>query len=297
MIQMTILGRFYAYQKLRFPIITLLLGLIPAILSTAAIVTQNPSILKIIGGLVASILYLLHVRIIDEKRDFHHDSIYHKSRPLQTGLVSMKELQIIDAYSITIFLAVAFFAGIYPFLLGLLMLSYSYIASKEFFMGEKLRQHFFIYNIINTNQSFMMQLFAYSFFAGFIPFTLLVGLHFIFTGIGTITFEFVRKLKIPGMDGTGKDTYTWFLGFNNAIVIYIIFALLVTVLFYQIMTTITWQNTFWIFFSAFMFCITLLFALMHLIKRTIRTEQLMQLSFVIVYAIFNLVIYYKSITW
>ena len=291
----TILGRFYIYQKLRFPIIILSLSLLPAILSTAAIVTKNPSVPQIMGGLIASILYLLHVRIIDEKRDFHHDSIYHKSRPLQTGLISMRELQIIDVYAVAIFLVIAIFAGIYPFLLGLLMLSYSFIASKEFFMGEKLRQHFFLYNIINTNQSFMIQLFAYSFFAGFIPFTMLVVLHFIFTSIGTLIFEFVRKLKIPGMDGTGKDTYTWHLGFNRAIIIYLVFASLATIFFYNIMIIMTGQKIMWMFFSAVLFGITLLSALIHLMKKTIRTEQLMQLSFVIVYAIFNLLIYFKGI--
>ena len=293
----TILGRFYIYQKLRFPIIILSLSLLPAILSTAAIVSKNPSILQIIGGLIASILYLLHVRIIDEKRDFHHDSIYHKSRPLQTGLISMKELQIIDISAVVIILVIAMFAGIYPFLLGLLILSYSFIASKEFFMGEKLRKHFFLYNIINTMQTFIMQLFAYSFFAGYIPFTALVGLHYVFTCIGTIIFEFVRKIKIPGMDGTGKDTYTWYLGFNNAIAIYLVFAILATVLFYQIMTILTGQNSFWLLSSVILIRITFLFALIHFIKKTIQTEQLMQLSFVVVYAFFNLVIYYKRIGW
>lgn len=290
----TILGRFYLYQKLRFPVIILSLSLLPAILSTSAIVNKTPSLLQIIGGLIASILYLLHVRIIDEKRDFHHDSKYHKSRPLQTGIISIRELQIIDVYVVLIFIAIAMFAGIYTFLIGLLMLGYSFVASKEFFMGEKLRQHFFLYNIINTNQSFIMQLFAYSFFAGFIPFTTLVVLHFIFTCIGTIIFEFVRKIKIPGMDGVGKDTYTWYLGFNNAIVIYIIFVILSIIFFHRIMTTITGQSTFWLLISTILFCFTLLFAFMHLIKKTNRTEQFMQLSFVIVYAIFNLIIFYTK---
>lgn len=290
----TILGRFYLYQKIRFPVIILSLSLLPAILSTSAIVNKTPSLLQIIGGFIASMLYLLHVRIVDEKRDFHHDSKYHKSRPLQTGIISIRELQIIDVYVVLIFIAIAMFAGIYTFLIGLLMLGYSFVASKEFFIGEKLRQHFFLYNIINTNQSFIMQLFAYSFFAGFIPFTILIVLHFIFTCIGTIIFEFVRKTKIPGMDGVGKDTYTWYLGFNNAIVVYIIFILLATIFFHQIITTIAGQSTFWLLISTILFSLTLLFALMHLIKKTIRTEQFMQLSFVIIYAIFNLVIFYAK---
>src|SRR3989344_5314301 len=289
MITTTLLGRFYLYQKLRFPIIILSLSLLPAILSTAAIVTKNPSVPQIIGGLMATILYLLHVRIIDEKRDFHHDSIYHKSRPLQTGLISLKELRIIDNFVVVLILLIALFAGIYPFLLGVLMLSYSFIASKEFFMGEKLHKHFFIYNIINTMQTFIMQLFAYSFFAGYIPLTILLVLHYIFTCIGTVVFEFVRKIKIPGMDGAGKDTYTWYLGFNNSIVIYLVLALLATVFFYQIMSIITGQNIFWLFLSAVLLGITLQSALIHLVKKTIQTEHLMQLSFVVVYTIFNLV--------
>lgn len=291
----TLLGRFYLYQKIRFPIIMLSLGLLPALLSTAAIVAKNPSLLQIASGLIASILYLLHIRVIDEKRDFHHDSIYHKSRPLQTGLISMKGLQIIDMYAVVIFLGIAILAGIYTFMLGLIMLSYSIVASKEFFMGEKFRQHFFLYNFINTNQSFILQLFAYSFFSGFIPFTTLVLLHFILTCIGTIVFEFVRKVKLPGMDGTGKDTYTWYLGFNNAIMIYIILAFLATVFFYQIMVLVTLHNIFWIFLSVVLFGVTLLTALIHLFKKTVKTEQLMQLSFVIIYAIFNLVIFYERI--
>lgn len=289
------LKKFNIYQKSRFPVIILSLSFLPAILSTAVIVAKDVSIFQIIGGLIASILYLLHVRIIDEKRDFLHDNKYHKSRPVQAGIITMSELQIMDIYAVIILLIIAISAGVYPALLVLIMLAYSFIASKEFFLGKKLRQHFFIYNFLNTTQTFILQLFIYAFFAGYIPITTIVIIHFIFTSVGTIVFEFVRKVKIPGKDGIGKDTYTWHLGFSNSIIIYLGLALLVVFTFLQIITMIVDQNIFWFFLSAVILGIILLSALIHLKTKSIRTELLMKLSFVIAYAIFNLTIYYMSI--
>lgn len=291
----TDLKRFYTYQNIRFPIIILVLSLLPAILSTTSVLNITPSLLKITGGVIASLLYLLHIRVTDEQRDFYHDSKHHKLRPLQTGQVSLKELRVVDVYAVTIFLVIAMLAGTYSFLLGLLMLSFSYLVGKEFLIREKIRQHFFIYNSINTVQTFIMQLFVYSFFAGYVPSTTLVAVHFIFTSIGTIIFEFTRKIKTPGMDGTGKDTYTWYLGFNKAVIIYIAFIFFITICFYQIMAITTGQNTLWLIISIILFGIACLIALIHLIKKTIETERLMQLSFVVVYAIFNLTIYIKNV--
>jgi len=113
--------RFYFYQKLRFPVIVLSLSLLPAILSSGTIVTANPPLFQVAGVLISSILYLLHIRVIDEYRDFSHDNIRHNLRPIQTGHISIKELQIIDIYAMVIFLAIAIFAGSYSFLVGVFM--------------------------------------------------------------------------------------------------------------------------------------------------------------------------------
>lgn len=285
--------RFYNYQKFRFPIILLSLSLLPAILSSQAIVSTTPSMLQVIFALSSSVLYLLHIRIIDECRDFSHDNKHHSLRPIQAGYISIKELKIIDISAVVIFLAISIFSGIYSLLIGMFALIYSYFAGKDFFIGKKLRQHFFIYNGINIIQMFLLQIFAYTIFAGFFSFTTLLILHYAFTCIGTIIFEFVRKLKIPGWDGTGKDTYTSYLGFNNAVLIYALLVLLNSIFFYQIMRIITKQNMPWLLLSLTLLCISLLFAIIHFIKKVFKTEQLMQLSFIIIYAIFNLMIYLK----
>ena len=291
---MNILIKFYNYQKVRFPIVILSLSLLPAILSSIAVVEANPSIIKILIAFIALLIYLLHIRIIDEQRDFEHDNTHHKQRPLQTGKISLHELRAIDRYSTIIFFFLSIYIGFYAGIIALIMLTFSYLAGNEFFIKEKIRPHFFIYNAINTLQTLIMQLFIYAFFVSHIPLTHLVVFHFLFTGIGTVIFELVRKIKIPGKDGTGKDTYSSHLGFNNSIFIYLILVAFNAFLFYLINSQLPSQSNYWFLFSISMFSSVLLFGMLHLVKRTIRTEQLMQLSFIILYGIFNLIIYLNS---
>lgn len=294
MIKLTasITRKFYSYQKHRFPVFILILSLFPAILSSAAVVGVNISPGPIISALFLSILYLLHIRIGDEHRDFDHDTIHHKTRPIQRGQISRDELRKIDVTAITIFLFLSAFSGTLAFILGILMLTYSYLAEKEFFIGERLRKYFLLYNFINIIQMALLQVLIYVIFAEKIPLTYLVILHFIFTFIGTGIFEFLRKLMVPGTDGTGKDTYTWHLGFDNAILAYIILASLDLFFFFQIASSISPNKNLWIFISLILFMISVIFALMCRVKKTFMSSQLMQLSYMVIYSILNLAIYF-----
>ena len=288
----TIAKRFYSYQKERFPMIILALSLFPAILSSGAIVATHPSILKAFLAVVASIAYLLHIRVIDEHRDFHHDNTHHVSRPVQTGLISKKELGKIDILSIVVLLGVALFSGVYATGVAVFMLFYSYLAGKEFFIGEKIRQYFFFYNAINLVQMLLMQVFVYLIFTNTLSLNALLIAHFLFTTVGTIIFEFVRKVKIPGDDGTGRDTYTWHLGFGNSIIIYVMLALANVFLFLRVADLISNQHFTWLIFSGLLGIILISQAVIHWIKKKRLTDQLLQLSFLLSYGILNLIIYF-----
>ncbi len=288
----TITRRFYSYQKERFPMIILALSLFPAILSSGAIVATHPSILKALLAVLASIAYLLHIRVIDEHRDFHHDNTHHVSRPIQTGLISKKELGKIDILSIAILLGVALVSGVYATGVALFMLFYSYLAGKEFFIGEKIRKYFFFYNAINLVQMLLMQIFVYLIFTNNLSLNTLLITHFLFTTVGTIIFEFVRKVKIPGDDGTGKDTYTWHLGFGNSIVIYIILALANVFLFLRVTNLISTHHFTWLIFAGLLVIILISQAVIHWVKKKRLTDQLLQLSFLLSYGILNLIIYF-----
>ncbi len=283
---------FYLYQKKRFPIFILALSLFPAILSSGAVVTSYPAIPAALMALVASIAYLLHIRVIDEHRDFHHDNIHHTDRPVQAGLISRKELEVIDMLSIAVLLLVAIVSGVYACILAIIMLFYSYLAGREFFIGEKIRKYFFFYNAINLAQMLLMQLFVYVIFVSTVSFSRLVLMHFLFTTVGTVTFEFMRKLKVPGEDGSGQDTYTWHLGFGASIIIYIILTLTNILLFLRVIALIASPSFTWLIFSGFLSMILMFLALFHWLKKKHFTDQLLQMSFLLSYAILNLIIYF-----
>lgn len=292
---LTLSKKFHSYQRERFPIIVLTLSLFPAVLSSGVIVSANPTILQGFLALFASVAYLLHIRIIDENRDFGHDNQHHITRPVQSGIISKQELKYIDFVAVFLLITIAAVAGVWALVMVIIMLVYSYLAGKEFFMGEGIRRHFFIYNGINLVQMLLMQLFVYTVFAKPFPFNTLILTHFIFTTVGTVVFEFLRKLKRPGDDGTGKDTYTWYLGFHNSLLIYSLLLSINTILFFLIATLITPHTIYALIFSVALVTTAYFAVLLHWVKKTRETDQLMQLSFLLVYGIFNITIYFLTI--
>ncbi len=287
--------RFYFYQNERFPLIVLIISLLPAILSSGAVVSLNLTIFRVLISLIFSIAYLFHIRVIDEHRDYGHDTKHHIERPIQTGLMSNQELKKADLFAIAIIIIVAFVSGIYSIVLAILMLLYSYLAGKEFFLDEKIRRHFFVYNAINFIQMLFLQIFIYSIFAGQFLFNNLIFSHFLFTATGSLIFEFLRKVKIPGSDGTGKDTYTFYLGFKNAIITYFFLALINTLLFFRVVNLISAHSFIWLIFSIFSITIISISIINHWEKRTKITDQLLQGNFLLFYAIFNIIIYFIKI--
>jgi len=284
--------KFNAYQRDRFPLIILVLSLIPAILSSGAIMSAHSTILQMSYALIASVAYLLHIRIIDEHRDFGHDNVHHTERPVQIGVISKEELRYIDILAILILISIAVVAGQQAFIVVIVMLAYSYLAGKEFFCGEKIRQHFFTYNAVNLVQMLLMQIFVYTVFTNPFPFTKLIFVHFLFTSVGTIIFEFVRKLKRPGHDGSGRDTYTWYLGFNRAVAIFLVLVLLNTLLFFWIAILLSTQAIVSVTVALGLAGLVALAALIHARQKTHTTDQAMQLSFPLAYGVFNIAIYF-----
>lgn len=282
----------YSYQKLRFPLLILTVSLLPAILSSVAVVGAQISLVSIIAALSISIFYLLHTRIGDEHRDFEHDNLHHKGRPIQKGLISLSDLDKVDIFVTSLFILLLVFFGLNTFVFGIFLLVFTYVAKKDFFLGKKLRSYFFLYNFINLTQTAFLQVLIYIIFAGKIPLAYLVALHFFFTFVGTVIFEFLRKVYIPGTDGTGKDTYSWYLGFERAIFIYIVMALINLFIFFQITTVFSLNQSLWLFLSFALFAILVGFALLNINKKTVQLNQLMQLSFILTYSILNLAIYF-----
>ena len=288
---LTTTKNFYIYQKERFPIVVLGLSFLPAILSSGAVVASQAEFKFVLIALIVSVAYLLHVRIIDEFRDYEHDLRHHKERPVSSGVISLKELRVIDWLAIVAVPLVSLYSGPEALLIAVAMLLYSYFARKEFFLGLQFRRYFYLYNAVNLVQMLLLQILIYIIANPSFSFTTLVTVHFLFTTTGTIIFEFLRKVKSPGNDGTGKDTYTWYLGLNNALLIYAAFATFNILLFVKAMFLIQAEITYWIPVAIALVIGTYSTLLINKMRKEEKTNQLMQLSFMVMYGSFNILLF------
>lgn len=287
----TTIKNFYLYQKERFPIVILGLSFLPAILSSGAIVATQVELKFVLTALIVSIAYLLHVRIIDEFRDYEHDLKHHKERPVSSGIISLKELKVIDWLAIVAIPLASLYSSPEALLIAVAMLLYSYFARREFFLGLQFRRYFYLYNAVNLVQMLLLQILVYTIANPTFSFTTLVTVHFLFTTTGTIIFEFLRKVKSPGDDGTGKDTYTWFLGLDNAILIYAAFATFNILLFVKAMFLIQTEITYWIPVAIALVVGTYSTLFINKMRKEEKTNQLMQLSFMVMYGSFNILLF------
>jgi 1,4-dihydroxy-2-naphthoate octaprenyltransferase len=288
---LTTTKNFYLYQKERFPIVVLGLSFLPAILSSGAVVVAQAEFKFVLIALIISIAYLLHVRIIDEFRDYEHDLRHHKERPVSSGIISLKELKVIDWLAIVAVPLASLYSGPEALLISVAMLLYSYFARNEFFLGLQFRRHFYLYNAVNLVQMLLLQILVYTIANPSFSFTTLVTVHFLFTTTGTIIFEFLRKVKSPGDDGTGKDTYTWFLGLDNALLIYAVFATFNILLFVKAMSLIPTEITYWIPVAMALAVGTYSTLFINKMRKEEKTNQLMQLSFMVMYGSFNILLF------
>lgn len=210
--------RWYAYQHKRFPMGAVTLGLLPAVLSSVAIIGSGQWTAAL-SAFVAALAYLFHIRAIDEVRDFDHDNVHHAERPVQVGLITRTELRVADRVGVVVILILAALAGPTALIAALIMLSYSLLCEREFFAKTFLRRRFYLYNAVNLVQMLILQAFIYL-YLGAQAVTAALAIHFLFTGAGSALLEYVRKVKSPGFDGTGADTYSHHLGFLNSLIIY-----------------------------------------------------------------------------
>ena len=228
-----LLHRFNIYQKERFPIAILIFTTLAVVLSSAAVVIPTEDkisnyVLEIIISSITLILFLFHVRVIDEYRDFGFDSKYHAERPVQRGIISLKELFTLSIIGLIIQVVLNIYIAPRAFTFWLISFGYTIIAGKDFFVGKWIRKRFFLYNIINIFQMLFLQFYLYALFNPSFSFSnpLLLA-HFVFVMFNLALLEFARKMKTNSEETKGKDTYSSRLGMKKASIVFMIIYVIV----------------------------------------------------------------------
>lgn len=231
----SLIRRLYLYQKERFPVLGH--GVLVASFSFSAIAYSRicrgaegfVSLSTYLVGIFTTITLFLLVRIFDEFKDAADDAAYRRELPVPRGLVSLKELGILEI--IVVVLQVIVNLYFFPKMLIIygFIIAYLCLMGKEFFVAEWLKKHQFWYV---TSHMFIIPFI--DIYASGLDWLLgglsaQVGLLFFFavSYMNGIVLEIGRKIKTPETEKEGVLSYTKILGANKAVVFWL-FLLLIT---------------------------------------------------------------------
>ena len=233
------LYRFNLYQMERCPFIILLFTTLSVVLSSAAIVLVEGTRLSdmtygIIIGTITCLFFMFSIRVFDDSKDKGFDDLFHLKRPVQRGLISMRELNIVNIGLLFFQAIINIVYSLQSFLYWIVAMAYSLLARSEFFMSEVIRKKFIFYNALNMMQIFFLQIYLYKLLNPSFSFSSMIFMHAIFVLSNAIILEIARKLKSVKDESSGKDTYSGRYGYKIASLMFTVSYIFTYILFINI---------------------------------------------------------------
>jgi hypothetical protein len=215
---------YHLYLKERFPVVPALL--ISAVMYCSAYFFSgafNPAYpvksVEIILGIAVIFLVTFHLRIFDEHKDFEKDSVAHPDRMLSKGLITLIDLRKIACVVIPIEAVASIYLGMTSFAIWIIILAFTLLMLKEFFVPEFLNRHMGIYLV--SHQLLVPLIMMQGFFQRkpqsfeAVPFLV----FFAGTMCAFMTFEIARKTWNPEKEHELADSYTKFWGMVPTVII------------------------------------------------------------------------------
>ncbi|NGF57293.1 UbiA family prenyltransferase [Parapedobacter sp. SGR-10] len=232
------LRRFWIYQKERFPLLGH--GLLVTAFSFSAIAYSRicrgaegfVDWTTFLVGIFTTVSLFFLVRVFDEFKDAEEDARYRKELPVPRGVITFAELKMMGV--IVVCLQVVLNAIFFPKMLALyaVVIGYLCLMGKEFFVATWLKKHQFWYVV-----SHMLIIPLIDIYASGLDWLLAgaeapKGLLFFFavSYMNGIVLEIGRKIKSPGDEKEGVQTYSAMLGTRKSVGIWL-GVLFVTLLF------------------------------------------------------------------
>lgn len=284
---MKLLKSFLEYQKERFPLIILALVSCSGVIGASVILNASNG-LTILLATVFTVVFLFHVRVIDEIRDFPHDSQFHPDRPIQKKIISIAQLKILRIIALVLFFGISIYFSWETFVLALVVFLYSSLAGRDFFMPH-IKKYFYLYNLLNMVQLIGLQIVVYTMFNWDYHFSLIVILHLILVFLLSALLEIVRKIKLPEKETLGNDTYSAHLGYGGSLILFGFFIIFILVPVGLILYKVNQLDGFILPILIALFGVLLSYV--HFERKTIKTEKLLTLVSFVYYLAINLTLY------
>jgi hypothetical protein len=223
-------NRWWIYQRERFPLAAH--GPLIAVFSLAAVgysaLTRDSAALpgwrQTLVAFATSLLFFLQLRLADEFKDFDEDSRYRPYRPVPRGLVKLRELAFVWVGCVVVqaILAVLLTARLLPLLVA--TWAYLLLMTREFFVQAWLKRHVGVYMLTHMVITPLIFLYASAcdwILAGYDrpprSFIWILALNY-FNGM---VVEIGRKIRAPGDEEHGVETYSRIWGQRYAIAAWI----------------------------------------------------------------------------
>lgn len=218
-------NRWWVYQRERFPLVAhgiLILAFSLCAVCFSALLRgadRFPAWPVVVVAFGSSLISFLHLRLADEFKDFDDDSRWRPYRPVPRGLVTLRELGVV--WVLTGFVQLGLALSLDPRLAPLLLVTWLYLGlmSREFFCKAWLKAHPFTYM---WTHMFIMPLIDFYATAcdwltseGRPPAGLLWFLLVSF--LNGFVIEIGRKIRAPGDEEEGVETYSVLWGRGNAV--------------------------------------------------------------------------------
>ena len=169
-------------------------------------------------GAITIFFVFLHLRVFDEHKDYEEDCRHYPQRVLSRGLITLTHLKILGSIAIGIEIFISAFRG-WPALLAVFMvLAYSLLMLKEFFVRRWLKRHFFVYAISHMLIMPLLALTVYSFTTLRYPWGA-PAWFWVYAFVGffvTFNWEVSRKIRAPEDEIETVDSYSKILGTYGA---------------------------------------------------------------------------------
>lgn len=169
-------------------------------------------------ALAALFLGMFHYRIFDEHKDYEEDLEYNPQRVVQRDVFTLDELKVVAGIAIGLELLFTWTIGWPAFAAGLIGLVVSFLLLKEFFLSAWLQQNFVAYGVSHLLGWVPMPFVGYSVATGRFPWEASAWFWFYVAGVFAVvaSWEFSRKMRVPGQTPRREDAYTEHFGVIGA---------------------------------------------------------------------------------
>ena len=165
-------------------------------------------------GYLTILCFFLHLRVIDDHKDYAADCRHFPDRVLQRGVVTLNELKLLGGAAIVLEFIFAALCGSATVIAVLTVFLFSLLMLKEFFVADWLKQRFLVYASVHMLIMPLLAMVVYS-FATRQTLWEAPRWYWLYSFVGffvAFNWEVSRKIRAPEEEIDGVDSYTRLFG-------------------------------------------------------------------------------------